>query len=41
MYSRMFLKYGLDIAPAYAQALQNQALFTNPRMVRFGMRMGF
>ena len=34
-------KYGLDIAPAYTQALQNQALFSNPRMVRFGLRMGF
>ena len=34
-------KYGLDIGPAYAQALQNQSLFTSPRMVRFGLRMGF
>jgi hypothetical protein len=34
-------KYGLDIDSVYGQALQNQSLFTNPRMVRFGLRMGF
>ncbi len=34
-------KYGLDIAPAYAMALQNQSLFSNPRMIRFGLRLGF
>ena len=34
-------KYGLDINSAYSQALQNQNLFANPRMVRFGLRMGF
>jgi len=34
-------KYGIDINPTYAMALQNQSLFTNPRMIRFGLRMGF
>ncbi|HEY2956574.1 MAG TPA: TonB-dependent receptor [Candidatus Eisenbacteria bacterium] len=34
-------KYGLPIAPAYAQAVQNQALFSSPRLIRFGMRVGF
>jgi len=32
---------GIDAQKAYAQALQNQSLFSNPRMVRFGLRMGF
>jgi len=34
-------KYGLDASQAYAAALQNPSLFTNPRMIRFGLRMGF
>lgn len=34
-------KYGLPIGPAYSQAVQNPALYTNPRMIRFGLRMGF
>ena len=34
-------KYGLPIDAAYGEATQNQALFVNPRLVRFGLRMGF
>ncbi|NOT32545.1 MAG: TonB-dependent receptor [Candidatus Eisenbacteria bacterium] len=32
---------GIDPAAAYGLALQNQALFSNPRTVRFGLRVGF
>ncbi len=32
---------GIDPARAYALALQNQNLYGQPRMVRFGFRMGF
>jgi hypothetical protein len=32
---------GIDPAAAYAQALQAPGLFHNPRMIRFGLRMGF
>jgi outer membrane receptor protein involved in Fe transport len=32
---------GIDPVAAYAQALQNEGLFSNPRMIRFGMRVGF
>ncbi|MGH3053452.1 MAG: TonB-dependent receptor plug domain-containing protein, partial [Gaiellaceae bacterium] len=31
----------IDPYAAYAQALQSQTLYGNPRMVRFGLRMGF
>jgi len=34
-------KYGIAIDPAYALAQQNQTLFVNPRLIRFGLRMGF
>ena len=34
-------KYGLPIDPAYSLAEQNQTLFANPRLIRFGLRMGF
>ena len=34
-------KYGLPIDAAYALANQNQTLFANPRLIRFGLRMGF
>jgi len=34
-------KYGLPIGPAYTMAQQNQSLFSNPRMIRFGLRAGF
>ncbi len=34
-------RYGLDAAQVYALALQNQALYSNPRQVRFGLRVGF
>jgi outer membrane receptor protein involved in Fe transport len=34
-------KYGIPIGPAYDLAQQNQTLFTNPRLIRFGLRMGF
>ena len=32
---------GINAQSSYALALQNQALFSNPRMVRFGLRLGF
>jgi hypothetical protein len=32
---------GIDPTAAYNQALQSQTLYGNPRMVRFGLRMGF
>ena len=32
---------GIDGRDAYAKAVQNQSLFGNPRVVRFGVRMGF
>jgi hypothetical protein len=32
---------GIDIDQAYGLALQNAALYTNPRTVRLGMRVGF
>ena len=32
---------GIDPGAAYGLALQNQSLYGNPRMVRFGLRMGF
>jgi len=32
---------GIDASKAYGLALQNQGLFGQPRMVRFGLRMGF
>jgi outer membrane receptor protein involved in Fe transport len=32
---------GIDAARAYAMATQNEALFSNPRQVRFGLRLGF
>jgi len=34
-------QYGLDPNNVYGQALQNQSLFSNPRLVRFGVRVGF
>ena len=34
-------KYGIDASQAYALALQSPSLYSNPRMVRFGVRMGF
>ena len=34
-------KYNLPIQPAYDVAQQNQTLFVNPRLIRFGLRMGF
>jgi outer membrane receptor protein involved in Fe transport len=34
-------KYGLPIDPAYALASQSQTLYSSPRLVRFGLRMGF
>jgi hypothetical protein len=34
-------KYGIPIGSAYDLAQQNQTLFTNPRLIRFGLRMGF
>ncbi|MBI4562344.1 MAG: hypothetical protein HY724_09900, partial [Candidatus Rokubacteria bacterium] len=33
--------YGLDPAEVYRLALQNQSLYSNPRQVRFGLRVGF
>ncbi len=33
--------YGLDPNDVYAQALRLPARYTNPRMVRFGLRVGF
>ncbi len=32
---------GIDPVAAYAAAQQNQALFANPRLIRFGLRLGF
>jgi hypothetical protein len=32
---------GIDASQAYALALQNQSLFSFPRTVRFGLRLGF
>lgn len=32
---------GIDASSAYALALQNQALYGPPRMIRFGLRLGF
>jgi len=32
---------GLDAQQVYAAALQNQTLFSNPRLIRFGLRLGF
>jgi len=32
---------GIDANSAYRLALQNEALFSNPRQIRFGMRLGF
>lgn len=32
---------GIDPNAAYDLALANQSLYSNPRMVRFGLRMGF
>ena len=34
-------KYAISIDPAYALAQQNQTLFVSPRLIRFGLRMGF
>jgi hypothetical protein len=33
--------YGIDPNAAYALALQNQNLFSIPRTIRFGLRVGF
>ena len=33
--------YGIDPAAAYGLALQNQNLFSIPRTIRFGLRLGF
>jgi hypothetical protein len=32
---------GIDANSAYRLALQNENLFSNPRQIRFGLRMGF
>ncbi len=34
-------KYGFDPQAVYNQALQNQSLYSSPRQVRFGLRVGF
>ena len=34
-------KYGLPLSSVYPLALQGQDTYSNPRMVRFGLRMGF
>jgi hypothetical protein len=34
-------KYGLPLASVYSQAEQGQGIYSNPRMIRFGLRMGF
>jgi outer membrane receptor protein involved in Fe transport len=39
--STLQTKFGLPIDPAYSLAQQNQTLFANPRLIRFGLRMGF
>jgi outer membrane receptor protein involved in Fe transport len=33
--------YGLDGRSVYGQALQNENLFSNPRLIRFGVRVSF